>query len=59
MPRSIDPPGHHRPIKKRVQELDLRIKLNKEVWSAFGEIIQMAEAKDGLSLGRIKPKQRR
>lgn len=39
--------------------MDLRIKLNKEVWSAFGEVIELAEARDGLSLGRIKPKQRR
>ncbi|KAI0733718.1 hypothetical protein C8Q72DRAFT_810367, partial [Fomitopsis betulina] len=58
-PRSIDPSSHHRPIKKRVHDIDLRIKLNKEVWSAFGEVIKMAEARDGLSLGRIKPKQRR
>lgn len=59
MPRSIDPPGHLRPVTKRMQDMDLRIKLNKEIWSAFGEVINMAEARDNLSLGRIKPKRRR
>ena len=59
IPRSIEHPGLHRPMTKRAQDMDLRIKLNKEVWSAFGEVIELAEARDGLSLGRIKPKQRR
>ncbi|KZT72434.1 hypothetical protein DAEQUDRAFT_743803 [Daedalea quercina L-15889] len=53
-PRDNSPPGY--PLRGRNEDRDFRRKIGTEVWSAFGEVIRMAEGRDGVSLGRIASK---
>lgn len=44
-----------KPPRKRAGESD---KLDEQAWNALGEVVRMAEGRDGLTLGRVKDKQR-